>query len=276
MVADAAVDDGKASIAVAVTPDLVARFGRRRSRARAAVAAMGGQGGRRQARVRPGRRAGRVARQGRHRRGARAPRHGGGSRLSLAPSATPRLLETRRLADARGWFAETWRADRLARAGSAVAFVQDNEVCSRRAHTLRGLHAQRPPAAQAKLVRCLAGAIWDVAVDLRAGSPSHGRWVAAELSARNARQLYVPVGFAHGYLTLRPDTIVAYKVSHVHAPELEIGLPWDDPDLAIAWPLAGAQPVLSPRDRRWPPLAALESPFPFAGDALAASGRLEQ
>ncbi len=180
---------------------------------------------------------------------------------------TPRLIQPRRLADDRGWLEESYNAKRFADLGVPRAFVQDNHVCNIAAFTVRGLHAQAPPHDQAKLVRCLAGAILDVAVDLRAGSPTYGKWCGAELSSENGAQLYVPAGFAHGYLTLVPETHVAYKLSAHHAPHAELGLAWDDPAIAIPWPLAGAAPHLSNKDRAWPPLDRLASPFAFDGAA---------
>jgi dTDP-4-dehydrorhamnose 3,5-epimerase len=134
--------------------------------------------------------------------------------------------------------------------------------------TLRGIHFQTPPHAQAKLVRCLKGRIWDVAVDLRAGSPSYGRWVAAELSAAGGEQLYIPAGFGHGFLTLEPETEVAYKVDAFYAPECDGGIAWDDPDLAIPWPLCGAAPELSDKDARLSPLKDFVSPFAYDGRPL--------
>lgn len=135
---------------------------------------------------------------------------------------------------------------------------------------IRGLHFQRPPSAQAKLVRCVRGAIWDVAVDIRRGSPTYGRWVAAELSAETGEQFYVPVGFAHGFVTLQPNVEVEYKLSDFYDPDAESGVIWNDPTLAISWPLDGRPPIVSDKDRQLPTLAALESPFSFDGDPLEA------
>ncbi len=178
-----------------------------------------------------------------------------------------KLIKPARFRDGRGWFSETWSRARYAELGVDADFVQDNHSLSREAGTLRGLHWQAPPFAQAKLVRCVAGAIWDVAVDARVGSPSFGRWVAAELSADNGHQLFVPVGFAHGFVTLRPDTQVEYKVSAPYASQAEGGAAWDDPALAIPWPLDGA-PTLSAKDRALPPLAGAASPFADDGRPL--------
>lgn len=136
---------------------------------------------------------------------------------------------------------------------------------SRRVGTVRGIHFQAPPHAQAKLVRCLRGRILDVAVDLRAGSPTYGRWLGAELDPDNGEQLFIPVGFAHGFMTLEPDTEVAYKVSAFYEPGAEGGVRWDDPDLAISWPTPPSGAELSPKDRDLPALASLVSPFRFDG-----------
>jgi dTDP-4-dehydrorhamnose 3,5-epimerase len=140
---------------------------------------------------------------------------------------------------------------------------------SRPAGVLRGLHFQRPPHAQAKLVRCIRGAIWDVAVDIRKGSPTFGRFAAAELSAENGWQLFVPAGFAHGFLTLQPDTEVEYKVSDFYAPECDGGLIWNDPDLALPWPLMDGAPILSNKDHKLPGLSEFENPFDYDGIPLA-------
>lgn len=177
------------------------------------------------------------------------------------------ILEPRRLGDARGWFTETWNAATLAAVGLDLAFVQDNQSFSAPRHTLRGLHFQRPPRAQDKLVRCTRGAIRDVAVDIRRGSPTFGAWVAVELSAENGRQLLVPRGFLHGFLTLTPDAEVQYKCTDFYAPDCEGAVVWDDPDLGIDWGLGDAVPVLSARDAAAPRLAAIDSPFVWGGAA---------
>ena len=139
--------------------------------------------------------------------------------------------------------------------------MQDNHSLSAAVGTVRGLHYQIPPHPQAKLVRVLRGSILDIAVDLRRSSPHFGRHVAAELSADNAAQLYVPVGFAHGFCTLEPDTEVAYKVTDLYAPELDRGLAWDDPDLGLPWPFGAAEVTLSDKDRRAPRLRDLPHCF---------------
>ena len=178
---------------------------------------------------------------------------------TITPLAIPEvlLITPKRHGDARGWFSETWSRKTLAEAaGVSADFVQDNQAFNARKGTLRGLHFQKAPYPQAKLVRVLKGAIYDVAVDLRDGSPSFGRWVAAELTAERGEQLYVPRGFAHGYCTLTDDTELFYKVDGLYAPETEGGLIWNDPDLAIAWPLDG-EPVLSEKDKVLPRLKEL-------------------
>lgn len=168
---------------------------------------------------------------------------------------------TRRHGDARGWFAETWSETRFRAAGVDCRFVQDNHSRSEAAGVVRGLHFQAPPVAQAKLVRCLRGAILDVAVDIRVGSPTFGRSAAVELSETNGEQLFIPAGFAHGFATLTPGAEVAYKTSAPYSPAHEGGLAWDDPALGLAWPVDAATAELSDRDRTWPRLEALDSPF---------------
>ncbi|MDE2357101.1 MAG: dTDP-4-dehydrorhamnose 3,5-epimerase [Alphaproteobacteria bacterium] len=183
-----------------------------------------------------------------------------------------KLIAPRRFADARGWFTETWSARHFEKLGVTTGFVQDNLSRSIPAGVLRGLHFQAPPHAQAKLVRCARGRVFDVAVDLRRGSPTFGRWVGAELTAENGWMLFIPVGFAHGFLTLEPESELAYKASDVYAPETEGGLAWNDPDLAIPWPLAGAAPLVSDKDAQLGALVGFESPFAYDGDPLTPLG----
>ncbi|NQY38644.1 MAG: dTDP-4-dehydrorhamnose 3,5-epimerase [Henriciella sp.] len=171
------------------------------------------------------------------------------------------LVTPKRHGDARGFFSETYRAEAFEEAGIPGPFIQDNHAYSQQPGVLRGLHFQKPPHAQAKLVRCTQGAIYDVAVDIRQGSPTYGRYVGAELSAENGAQLYVPEGFAHGYLTLTPDCHVQYKTSAYYAPETEGGLAWDDPELGIEWPMEGLDIILSDKDKILPPLSALAPVF---------------
>ena len=165
------------------------------------------------------------------------------------------VLEPKVFGDARGFFMESFNQklfDELS--GTRHQFVQDNHSRSARG-VLRGLHYQLPPHAQGKLVRVTQGSVFDVAVDIRRGSPSLGRWVGVELSGENHRQLWIPPGFAHGFLTLEPDVEVLYKVSAPYAPSCDRAIRFDDPALAIAWPLAGATPILSDKDRKAPLLA---------------------
>jgi dTDP-4-dehydrorhamnose 3,5-epimerase len=177
---------------------------------------------------------------------------------TITPLAIPEvlLITPKRHGDARGWFSETWSRQSFAQLGLNADFVQDNQAFSARRGTLRGLHFQTAPHAQAKLVRVLKGAIYDVAVDIRQGSETYGRWVAAELTAAGGEQLFVPRGFAHGYCTLTDDCELFYKVDGLYAPQTEGGVAWNDPDLAIPWPLAG-DPVLSDKDQRLPRLKDL-------------------
>lgn len=166
-----------------------------------------------------------------------------------------------RFGDERGWFSETFRVDRLAEAGIADAFVQDNQSFSGPRGTVRGLHFQTNPMAQGKLVRVLAGAIFDVAVDLRRASPTYGRHVTVTLDATAGAQLFVPAGFAHGFCTLEPDTMIAYKVTAYYSRENDANLRWNDPDLKISWPVSEAQAVLSDKDKAAPLFADLPAHF---------------
>jgi dTDP-4-dehydrorhamnose 3,5-epimerase len=183
--------------------------------------------------------------------------------MKVEPLAIPEvlLIEPRRFEDARGFFSEVYNRAAFRTAGIEAEFVQDNHSLSRDVGVVRGLHFQTPPHAQGKLVRVLRGAILDVAVDLRRGSPTYGRHVATELSGRNWRQLWVPPGFAHGFCTLEPDTEVAYKVTDIYAPACDKGLAWDDPALGIAWPVDPHSAILSDKDRRHPRLAELPAYF---------------
>ena len=176
-----------------------------------------------------------------------------------------RLIKPKRHGDERGWFTETYNRRTFAAFGVEGEFVQDNHAYSRARFVLRGLHFQAPPSAQTKLIRCVAGAIWDVAVDIRRGSPTFGRHVAAELTAANGWQLLAPRGFAHGYLTLEPDTEVQYKVDAYYDPGAEGGLAWDDPGLALPWPLDGETPIIAAKDSTWPALKDFETPFEYDG-----------
>ena len=165
--------------------------------------------------------------------------------------------------DPRGFFSEIFRESLLREHGIGVAFVQENHSLSLDRGVVRGLHFQIPPAGQAKLVRVAVGSVVDVAVDIRRGSPTYGRHVAVVLSAEQGNQLFVPEGFAHGFCTLEPNTEVVYKCSSYYSPAHDKGLAWDDPALAIAWPVAAAEALLSDKDRRHPPLAELPAHFHY-------------
>ena len=177
------------------------------------------------------------------------------------------LIRPHRHADARGWFSETYSARRFEAAGLNVRFVQDNQSWSRETGTVRGLHFQRPPRAQAKLVSCLVGRILDCVVDIRRGSPTFGEARMVELTEAG-EQLFVPVGFAHGFMTLTPEALIAYKVSEPYDRDAEDGIAWNDPALDLDWPQSTG-PVMSEKDRALPPLSALRSPFSYDGDPLA-------
>jgi dTDP-4-dehydrorhamnose 3,5-epimerase len=175
-----------------------------------------------------------------------------------------KLLVPRHIGDERGYFAETFRADLFARHVGDFAFVQDNESHSARQGTIRGLHFQSEPFAQGKLVRCTAGALFDVAVDLRHGSPTYGQWVAEMLTPANGRQLWIPPGFAHGFCTTEPDTVISYKVTAYYSAECDKGFRWDDPAIGIVWPDVADSNTLSPKDRQQPLLAELPEYFWWA------------
>lgn len=170
------------------------------------------------------------------------------------------ILTPRRIGDTRGWFSETWNRETLAQAGCNLPdFVQDNHSFSALAGTVRGLHYQRPPHAQAKLVRCSRGEILDVAVDIRRGSPHYGHWVGVTLSAQNGQQLFVPEGFLHGFVTRTPDCEVQYKCSDVYAPDCDGAVRWDS--LGIKWGVSA--PILSEKDAAAPQFADFETPFTY-------------
>lgn len=180
--------------------------------------------------------------------------------------ALPILITPRRFADERGWFTETYSTRAASALGIVEHFVQDNHSLSRPAGTLRGLHFQKPPHSQAKLVRCVVGRILDVAVDVRKNSPTWGKSVAAELSAENGHQLYIPVGFAHGFLALEPGCEVVYKVSDFYSPVCDGGIRFDSTD--IDWPVQASKLVLSEKDRALPTLESFDSPFDYDGPPL--------
>ncbi len=179
------------------------------------------------------------------------------------------LIRPKRFGDDRGWFTESYNKRNFLDWGISCEFVQDNHSRSVPTGTLRGLHFQTPPFAQAKLVRCISGAIFDVAVDIRSGSPTFGQWVGAELSEENGHQLFIPEGFAHGFVTLVQDTQVTYKVSQYYSPEHDAGLAWDDPDIGIAWPFPnGVGPTLSKKDEQQPNLKNIQDVFAYHGEPL--------
>ncbi|CAJ0851987.1 dTDP-4-dehydrorhamnose 3,5-epimerase [freshwater sediment metagenome] len=172
-----------------------------------------------------------------------------------------KIVTPKKHGDARGFFSEVYKQSEWKSAGMDYTFVQDNHSFSAPVGTLRGLHFQTPPFAQDKLVRVLRGRILDVAVDIRRSSPTFGRHVALELSAENWRQLFIPAGFAHGFITLEPDTEVFYKVTALYSPAHDCGLAFDDPALEIGWPMPPGGPLLSEKDKRWPRLHELAEAF---------------
>jgi dTDP-4-dehydrorhamnose 3,5-epimerase len=182
------------------------------------------------------------------------------SMLDIRPTALDgvREIRPRCLSDERGFFSEVWNAETWAKHGLDFSFVQDNHSLSRSRGVLRGLHYQIPPFAQEKLVRVTRGAIFDVAVDIRRGSPTFGQWVSATLSAAEWNQLLIPAGFAHGFVTLEDDTEVQYKVTAPYSAPHDRAIRWDDPALGIAWPIAEADLILSDKDRGAPLLAEAE------------------
>ena len=173
-----------------------------------------------------------------------------------------------RFGDDRGWFVEAYNAKREARIGITDLFVQDNHSFSEKRSTIRGIHFQRPPHAQAKLIRCTRGSIRDYVVDLRSGSPTYGNHVSADLSAENGLQLYVPAGFGHAFVTLEAYTELSYKVSDYYSAELDAGIRWNCPDIGISWPPFEDDPTLSDKDRTLPLLKDFESPFEYDGVPL--------
>lgn len=177
--------------------------------------------------------------------------------MNVQPLAIPDVLVLTppRFGDQRGFFSETWNQRRFAELGISGPFVQDNHAASTERGVLRGLHLQIGPSAQGKLVRVTRGSIWDVAVDVRQGSPTFGRWVGMEISARNWRQIWVPVGFLHGYCTLEPDTEVIYKVTADYDKQAERGVIWNDPAIGIDWPVNSERAILSEKDRILPRLS---------------------
>jgi len=174
------------------------------------------------------------------------------------------LIEPQVFSDERGFFMEAYKYSEFASFGITERFVQDNHSRSKKG-VLRGLHYQNPPKAQGKLVRVISGEIFDVAVDIRKGSPTFGKWVGIKLSAENKRMLYIPPGFAHGFCVLSDIAEVLYKTTEEFAPECEAGIIWDDPDIGIDWPIK--TPILSPKDAKWPRLKDAVNGFVYQGVA---------
>lgn len=173
------------------------------------------------------------------------------------------ILEPPRIGDARGFFTETWNAKKMAEAGLDIAFVQDNQSLSHQVGTVRGLHYQSPPFAQGKLVRCGQGCLFDVAVDVRKGSPTFGQWMGVELSAQNGLQLWIPEGFLHGFVTREPNTEIIYKCTNYYDKASDAGLAWDDPDIGVDWGLSSLKPVLSDKDKNATSFSDFITPFTF-------------
>ena len=169
----------------------------------------------------------------------------------------PLLVIPRKIEDSRGYFSEIFRLDALSERVRCVQFVQDNQSMSVQSGTIRGLHFQSDPAAQGKLVRCLAGKLLDVAVDLRSDSPTYGRWISVELTPEECNQLWVPVGFAHGFCTLEPNTIISYRVTNYYSADHDNGIAWDDPGVGVKWPDIADPDTLSAKDRHQPSLSDL-------------------
>lgn len=180
----------------------------------------------------------------------------------------PRVIISKRHVDDRGWFSETFRENRLYEIGIPCRFVQENQSSSKRVGTVRGLHFQLPPSAQAKLISVLRGRVLDVVVDIRNGSPTYGKHISLELSAESGGQLYIPVGFAHGFITLEDEVIVSYKVSDYYSPAHDRGVRWNDPDIALQWPARDIDIILSNKDRNLPFLREFVSPFAYDGNPL--------
>ncbi len=173
------------------------------------------------------------------------------------------ILTPKRFGDNRGFFCESWNRNTFAQHGLEFDFVQDNHSLSQKTGTLRGLHYQTPPHAQDKLVRCGRGRLFDVAVDIRKGSPTFGKWFGVELSFENGKQLLVPKGFLHGFISLEPDTEIVYKCTDFYAPDCDAAIRWDDPLIGVDWPTGNSQPILSEKDINAPHLADIDSPFVY-------------
>jgi len=175
--------------------------------------------------------------------------------------ADVKLISMPKFGDHRGFFSEVYNKQALSATRIDIDFVQDNHSLSAEKGTVRGLHFQSPPFAQDKMLRVVRGSVFDVAVDLRRGSPTYGKYVSATLSAASWNQILVPIGFAHGFMTLEPDTEVIYKVSNYYSPAHDKGMMWNDPQIGIEWPLPAEGAILSDKDRKQPLLSELDSPF---------------
>lgn len=186
--------------------------------------------------------------------------------MNITPLEIPdvMLIVPHHISDGRGYFAEIFRASQFAQICGDWTFVQDNESRSVKAGTVRGLHFQSEPHSQGKLVRCTTGALFDVAVDIRRGSPTYGQWVTETLTPDNGKQLWVPPGFAHGFCSLQPDTVVCYKVTSYYNADCEKGLAWDDPAIGVTWPSVADPETLSGKDREQPLLADLPEYFSWS------------
>jgi dTDP-4-dehydrorhamnose 3,5-epimerase len=187
---------------------------------------------------------------------------------ALVPQDVPRIFVPQRHRDARGWFSETFREDKLREHGITCRFVQENQSYSNVLGTVRGLHFQRPPSAQAKLIGVVHGRILDVIVDVQKNSPTYGQYALVELSAETGKQLYVPVGFAHGFVTLVEEVVVIYRVSDYYVPACDGGIRWDDPDIGVPWPINRSDAVVSDKDKSLPLLRDFVSPFAYTGNPL--------
>lgn len=187
--------------------------------------------------------------------------------IETTPLSGVVVITPARFGDHRGFFSESYNKAKLAEHGIDVTFVQDNHSLSDAVGTVRGLHFQAPPKAQDKLIRCGKGRLYDVAVDIRKGSPTYGKSFGVELSFENGKQMLVPAGFAHGFVTREPGTEIIYKCTDDYAPDTEGALLWNDPALGIDWGIADAEAVLSDKDKIAPPLADLVSPFTYQGDS---------
>ena len=173
----------------------------------------------------------------------------------------PLEIVPRRIADERGYFSEIFRSDTFTEQAGAVSFVQENQSLSVRPGTVRGIHFQTHPHAQGKLVRCLAGAVLDVAVDLRRDSPGYGRYIAVTLTPKDNNQLWIPVGFGHAFCTLEPNSVIGYRITNYYSPDCDKGVAWNDPDIGVDWPEIADPRTLSAKDRGQPALADLPAYF---------------